>query len=727
MVNPNPSGFTEEMRIDLTPLQIGTFLFAALFGITFGRKSDLDIILPIALLLLTAALASVFLRENHPHASAWTLFISLIVSIPLIYHWSQNPILLSFLAVPVIAATFAVNPRAGFWVALLASAALGVLALLFPASRLDFAGALLGIWAIFSLVWWMNRRASNVAYWSWEHYQQAIAMLEETRTHRAELMQMTLDLKHANQQMVMMNKRLDAARQAAEEAQKAKASFVANVSHEFRTPLNMIIGLTDLLVETPEIYGGRLPDALLEDLDIVRRNSEHLSTMINDVLDLSQVEAGRLALNKERVNVLEIIQKAFVVVKPLISRKALTAAISAPEDLPEVYCDRNRIRQVIVNLLSNAARCTEKGGITVKVAQNSGNLVVSVSDTGPGIAPDVAARLFQPFSQGEKSNDSRGESQKTSGLGLTISKEFVTLHGGQMWLESEVGSGSTFHFSLPITGPLQPVINPGGQIVESWQWMQRDTPANLSLEPARPLILLYDETGDLGPLYNRYADGAVIRALPSLDLLIAEAHQSPAQYVVINAANPDVLPGMVSSACQALPDLPVYGCSFPHRAARALEAGAIGYLMKPTTRSALIDALGWVNTPVQSILIVDDILDELTLFRRILTSWNPDLIVETAASCQEALQKMALRPGGHPFDLVFLDIILPDGSGWELLEKKKTDPDILDIPVIILSGIDPDTHPYENHLLVASMGNGMSLQETIRSFRNLTGILTKTV
>ena len=223
---------------------------------------------------------------------------------------------------------------------------------------------------------------------------------EEVRSRRAEVEQALADLEHANRQLALANERMAVLRAIAEEAQKSKTEFVARVSHEFRTPLNMIIGLVDLLVETPEVYGEALPTAFFEDLKIVHRNCEHLSSMVSDVLDLSQVEAGRVALHQERVNLAELIDGAVAVVASLLERKGLALAVEVPPDLPVIYCDPTRIRQVVLNLVSNAVRFTERGGITIRAAQEGDAVQVSVADTGPGITPEDALRIFEPFCQG---------------------------------------------------------------------------------------------------------------------------------------------------------------------------------------------------------------------------------------------------------------------------------------------------------------------------------------
>ena len=200
--------------------------------------------------------------------------------------------------------------------------------------------------------------------WFVDYFKQAQRLLGEALDHRAELVQTLDDLAHANRQLALMNKRVVALQSIAEEAQEAKTRFVARVSHEFRTPLNMIIGLTDLLAEKPEIYDATLSPRMRDALHIVHRNSQHLSDMVNDVLDLSRIETDHVVLHRERVTIQEIVAVAVEAVRPLLENKRLALRIEIAENVPEVYCDRTRIEQVVLNLVSNAVRYTDQGHIT---------------------------------------------------------------------------------------------------------------------------------------------------------------------------------------------------------------------------------------------------------------------------------------------------------------------------------------------------------------------------
>jgi signal transduction histidine kinase len=310
------------------------------------------------------------------------------------------------------------------------------------------------------LGWAATRVLLAVAQWSLFDLERVRREMKEAREQRMELKQVQEDLVLANRELARLSDRLKAMHQVAEEARQAKEEFVANVSHELRTPLNMIIGFSEMITQLPQVYGGGLPPALLADIAAIQRNSQHLAKLVDDVLDLSQVDAGRMALSKEWTSLHEIVDEASQAVGALFESKGLYLETEVPPDLPPVFCDRTRVRQVIITLLSNAGRFTEQGGVLLEIKRGENDVMVSVADTGPGIAPEDQQRLFKPFQQLDSSIRRR---HGGSGLGLVISKRFVEMHGGKMWLVSpstadlpsalrtaEGGIGTTIYFSLPL-------------------------------------------------------------------------------------------------------------------------------------------------------------------------------------------------------------------------------------------------------------------------------------
>ena len=350
-------------------------------------------------------------------------------------------------------------------------------------------------------------------------------------------------------------------RREAEEARRSKEQFVANVSHELRTPLNMIIGFSEMAMYSPETYGPNIPQALLADLEIVLRNSRHLSSLIDDVLDLSQIDAGQMALRKEPTALGEIIAAVATAVRPLFNSKGLYLRTDIPRNLPPLHCDRIRIRQVMLNLLSNAGRFTEKGGVRVGARQEGNQVVVSVADSGPGIKADEADKVFKPFQQLDGSIHSYWTG---SGLGLSISKHFVELHKGRMWLESEPGQGTTFFFRLPVE---EDVLSADGEVMRWFSpystYVERTHIPSLPVPANRPRLIVFEHGSTLSRFLTRYLDNAELVPVTSLKQAMHEIEQIPAQALLLNAASVSESLGRIEQEI-ALPfGLPVIVCSVP--------------------------------------------------------------------------------------------------------------------------------------------------------------------
>ena len=229
-----------------------------------------------------------------------------------------------------------------------------------------------------------------------------------------------------------------------ERANRLKSEFLASVSHELRTPMNAIIGYTKLMLDGLD---GDLTAQQQTDLFRVAQAADNLLGLINGLLDLAKIEAGKMELNVEEVNMIEVAGEALELVRPHADEKGLAVRSSIPLGLPTVWADRARVRQVLANMLANAVKFTERGSVTVTAAAAEGWVTISVVDTGVGISPEAQAYVFDEFRQADSSTTRR---YGGTGLGLAISKRLVTLHGGRIWVDSEVGRGSTFHFTLPI-------------------------------------------------------------------------------------------------------------------------------------------------------------------------------------------------------------------------------------------------------------------------------------
>jgi signal transduction histidine kinase len=244
------------------------------------------------------------------------------------------------------------------------------------------------------------------------------------------------------------NTELEAARAAAEAAKQYRGQFLANMSHELRTPLNAIIGFSETMLKFPAMYDGTvLPNAYESDMNQIYASGRQLLTLINDILDLSKVDAGKLEIHMRRVELQPAIDYVLASASGLIGTKPVKLEKELPEELPMVWADDTRVRQVLLNLYSNAAKFTDSGSITLTVREVKDGVQFSVKDTGAGIDPKNYEVIFEEFKQAESAGR---DPRSGAGLGLAIARQLLNLMGGRIWVESEVGKGSTFHFIVQV-------------------------------------------------------------------------------------------------------------------------------------------------------------------------------------------------------------------------------------------------------------------------------------
>src|SRR5208282_3660974 len=217
-----------------------------------------------------------------------------------------------------------------------------------------------------------------------------------------------------------------------------------NMSHELRTPLNAILGYTELILDN--IY-GEAPEKMRAVLERVQTNGKHLLGLINDVLDLSKIEAGQLVLTLNDYSIKEMMQAVYVAVEPLANSKKLAFKLDVPPNLPRAHGDDRRLTQVLLNLVGNAIKFTDTGEVAIKAAAANGSYTIAVRDTGPGIAQADQVKIFDEFQQADSSQT---KAKGGTGLGLAIAKRIIEMHGGRLWVESSPGSGSTFFFTVPL-------------------------------------------------------------------------------------------------------------------------------------------------------------------------------------------------------------------------------------------------------------------------------------
>ena len=658
------------------------------------------------------------LRRRHLEVSGGLLVGGCVMAVIAMIVWGHIPEAVYLLALPVGLMGMLFGVRPGVVLAAICTAGLLVTPLsALPVTRESEVMTLIVIWGMLGVLWLAMRPLLAAAKWAWAGHSLSRNLLAQSRDTQLQLHQTLEDLTSANQQLTRLVGLTDGLRMAAEEAHRTKQQFVANVSHELRTPLNMIIGFTQLIVNAPQTYGTRLPPALMADLNVILRNSEHLLSLVDDVLDLSQIEAGQMAITKEWVDPREIVSAATTAVLPLYETKGLYLRSTLPSELSPMLCDRTRIREVLLNLLSNAGRFTDSGGVEVRVQPREREIEFSVTDTGPGIAKDDAERIFRPFEQLDSSIRRR---YGGSGLGLNISKSLVELHGGRMWLESSVGVGTTFHFTLPLELPNASPVNATRWIDPDWDFRERTRRPLVQAAAPRPRLVVVDTGSALKRLLTRYMNNVELACVMSLEEAVQDVTATPAHAVLVNTAT-------VSEALQGLRGAtempfgtPVVICTIQGMPEAADALGASEYLMKPFAPADLLAALDRARLQTGTILVVDDEPDAVRLFWRVLNSSGRSYRVLTARNGRQALEVMReLRP-----DVVLLDLVMPEMDGFAFLAAKNEDPALRDVPVVVISAQDPNRKPIVSDVLSVTRSGGLSVHHLLACLEAISTILS---
>jgi signal transduction histidine kinase/DNA-binding response OmpR family regulator len=485
------------------------------------------------------------------------------------------------------------------------------------------------------------------------------------------------------------------------EVDRLKSQFLANMSHELRTPLNSIIGFSRVILKGID---GELTDMQRTDLQTVYDSGQHLLNLINDILDVSKIEAGKMEITLEEVNLQEIIKGVMSTAIGLVKDKPIELHHSVSPDLPNIRGDGRRIRQVLVNLLGNAARFTERGFIRVEAAATPDEVIVSVADSGIGIPPEKQATIFEPFTQVDASSTRRAGG---TGLGLSICKSFIEMHGGRIWLESTVDVGSTFHFSLPIQGPSIPSEVqrlPEGDL-------QPAEAAEEAVEKGGRVVLCVEDDEGVITLFRRYLSrqGYQVIGLTDSTHVLEEAKRLRPYAITLDVMMPDKDGWQVIQELKADPEtnhIPVIICSIVAEKGRGMSLGAADYLVKPILEQDLLAALEQLDKEQgrHRVLVVDDHAEDRQLLRRMIESQEGYEVIE-AAGGQEAI---ALVKQVFPH-IIILDLMMPEMDGFAVLEAVKRDETTRSIPIIVVTAKDltDEDRKALNHNVAALIQKGL--------------------
>jgi signal transduction histidine kinase/DNA-binding response OmpR family regulator len=481
------------------------------------------------------------------------------------------------------------------------------------------------------------------------------------------------------EQLESAHHELAEARDAALEATRLKSEFLANMSHELRTPLNAIVGYSEMLMENAEDSGR---EDELADLQKIRAAGEHLLALINEVLDLSKIEAGKLELHLETVDVSPMLQDMVSTIAPLVAKNDNRLEVRWAGDLGAVQADLTKVRQALFNLLSNACKFTSNGVITLAVARERLNGVewirFEVSDTGIGISPDQMKKLFQAFSQADASTSRK---YGGTGLGLLLSRRFCQMMGGDITVDSVPGQGSTFTVRLPVDGMVL-------EAPDSPREEETSIAATTSAQ-GLPTVLVIDDDPMARELLQRFLDQEglhMVGAASGEEGLRLAKELRPAVITL------DVLmPGMdgwavlgALKADPALASIPVIMATFVDDKNRGFALGATDFLTKPINRADLARVLKKFHdaNPSCPVLIVEDQAGLRELMRRMLE--QEGWVVAEAENGRVALDRVAEnRPA-----LIVLDLMMPEMDGFSFLEALRQRAPWRSIPIVVVTAKD---------------------------------------
>jgi signal transduction histidine kinase/CheY-like chemotaxis protein len=498
--------------------------------------------------------------------------------------------------------------------------------------------------------------------------QELLRTLDELRQHQHELIQVNRELEDTNRGVVALYAELDEKADHLRRADELKSRFLSNMSHEFRTPLNSILALSRLLLERVD---GELTPEQEKQTQYIRRAAGELLELVNDLLDLAKIEAGKTVVRPVEFDVETLFSALRGMLRPLLVNESVRLVFEDPDAMPQLYTDEGKVSQILRNLISNALKFTERGEVRISavVQPDSDAVAFRVTDTGIGIALADLDRIFREFSQLENPIQKK---VRGTGLGLPLTKKLTELLGGTITVESQVGQGSTFTVVIPLVyADVKPL-----EVTEVIPVLD---------ETRLPILLVEDEPSDV-LIYQKFLKGTQFQVVPARSLrearLALQTFQPKA--IILDM----ILQG--EDAWSLLADLkkddrtrsiPVLVVTTVEDQQKALGLGADAYHLKPADRQWLLAELNsrTATAPPVRVLMVDDQEVCRYLLKGILSRGQYEVV-----EASEGVQGVRRAREDGP-DVILLDLMMPDMSGWEVLKQLKEDPSTSRIPVFVIT------------------------------------------
>jgi signal transduction histidine kinase/CheY-like chemotaxis protein len=509
--------------------------------------------------------------------------------------------------------------------------------------------------------------------------------IDEKDGYANELRQLNIELedkvKERTRELEVTNEELQQANVKIREADRLKSEFLANMSHELRTPMNAIIGFTRLVHRKA---ADILPRKQKENLEKVDISANQLLALINDILDLSKIEAGKMSVNIMPFDFASLVNTCFATVEPMVKGEKVKLLWEVPQDLPELVNDEDKLKQIIINLLSNALKFTEAGEVKLSARRDNGSLKIVVSDTGIGIPAGALKYIFDEFRQVDGSSTRK---HGGTGLGLSITKKLAHLLGGTIYVDSVEGEGSTFTLTLPL-------VKKEEVVTAEPVMLEEEAPAPADIEGKKILLAIDDDPNVLILLRENLEDEGyyVVGALNGEEG-IRKAKEIRPFAITLDILMPQKDGWGVLSDLKADPEtrgIPIIVLSIIDNQELGFSLGAFDYIVKPVDKDAIIAVLQRITrVPTNRVLVVDDEPAAVDLITQLLQ--DEGYQITGAYSGEEALQTLEDKPQ----DIILLDLLMPGMDGFEVIQRVKADKRWQDTPIIVVTAKDLSDKDYE--------------------------------